>query len=54
MGNYISNEEAIEILSDKCEYMSTAILQMSTKIERFVEKSSDPHVELMEGLFVME
>ena len=25
--------------------MSTVILQMSAKIERFVEKSSDPHVE---------
>ena len=35
----LSNEEAIKILSD--------ISQISTKIERFVEKSSDPHVELI-------
>ena len=43
----LSNEEGIKILSDKCEYVSTVILQMSTKIERFVERSSDPHVELI-------
>ena len=43
----LSNEEAIKMLSDKCEYMSTVMIQMSTKIERFVEKSSDPHVDLI-------
>ena len=43
----LSNGEAIKTLSDKCEYMSTVISQMSKNIESFVEETSDRYVELI-------
>ena len=43
----LSNGEAIKMLSDKCEYMSTVISQMSKNIESFVEETSDRYVELI-------
>ena len=43
----LSNGEAIKMLSDKCEYMSTVISQMSKNVESFVEETSDRYVELI-------
>ena len=43
----LSNGEAIKMRSDKCEYMSTVISQMSKNIESFVEETSDRYVELI-------
>ena len=43
----LSNGEAIKALSDKCEYMSTVISQMSKNIDSFVEETSDRYGELI-------
>jgi len=43
----LSNGEEIKVLSDKCEYMSTVISQMSKNIDSFVEETSDRYGELI-------